>query len=816
MPRLSPIQESFASGYLGKRVRGRVSSTVYKQGLSECLNWHPLVQGPIKLRGGSEFVSNVDTNNWVAGELGAGGIRVFTFERGVDQDTIIEVGSDNITALDEEGGTVIGGVTENLIPRIWIQYAGLQEEWQFDLDKYIYLTDPGRFTRYGIDSGVAAGFVGVGFARGGILTMRTNTSPQGAHGPAMENAESHPIILPAGSELLLNEISFTIFPYWMPNDTSLDPKIRVSVGTTKGGNDVFTADSTISTGTWQEQVVTHNFTPGVGNNTLYFSIGLLWTGAGDPIPLMNNLNWGDNPQSMACAVDDISWVAPLAGGSGTGVTFVSPYTAAQMKCLQYAMDPGEQVAYFFHPEVETHRLRLNNGEWTFEALSAITVPSVFQAPTPNNWGPGNYPAAGCFHQGRLVLAGSPVDPATVWASASGDYQDFNNVTPADKSDALLFPLSSAGKIQTVTSRKKIVINTDISEVIGGSELGLIAFDDFNFPKQTDWGSNCVQPLVVGRDMIFTSNSKRVVRTFADKGDSENGWDGNEISLLAEELFGTPVTRMIYLGEPARQACFLLESGIMAMATYFYEEEVIGWWQFKTAWNNSPDQIDNRIIDITKINTSEGDKLWMVVNRVGFVNTDYPQHELLSFDSPDDRKQTLDTYVSRLIDPASNVIDGLDIFDGQTVNIVIRRVDPETSEQSYTVHPDISVVAGVSSELEPWVLEEGNLARVGYFYENRIKLLPREGVSNRGTSQVSKMRWNKIVLRVSDSALPVVEGEYSKDRSPGTPMGRGEPIITGDVEYSELGTGKGDIEIVQDKPIVCEIDAVFGKITSQEI
>jgi len=760
----------------------------------------------------------VDAANWVAGEAGAAGVRVFTFQRGVDADNVIEVGADTIKVLGAEGETVIGGVTDNLLNLVWLLYLGMTEYWDPDLDKYIYGTDPGRFKRYGFDYGVGSSLgIHLGFSRGAILSAEINGVSQGFHGAALETAASHPIILPAGSELELNEIGMTVTPLFVPfqiGGSQPDPFIRVSVGTTKGGNDVYTTDITLGNA-WQPQDVVLNFTPGVGNNTLYFSVGIVWTGAGDPIPHFNS-GWGDSGYSMAASVAKMYWVAPLSGGSGTGVTFTSPYTAAQMECLQYCMDPGEQVAYFFHPEVEPHRLRYNNGEWTFQALSAITDPNIFAGPTPNNWGVGNYPACGCFHEGRLVMGGSPVDPGTIWGSESGNYENFNNVSPTAKDAPYLFPLSTAGRIKTLTSRKALVINTDISEVIGESYTGVIAYDDFTFPKQTDWGSNCVQPMIVGRDMIFTSNSKRVVRTFKDKGDEVNGWDGNEISLLAEELFGTAVARMVYLNEPARQACFLLDDGTMAMATYFYEEDVIGWWKYETAYNDSPTQASNRIIDITKINTSEGDKLWMVVNRVGFANTDYPQHELLSFENRKYQFHALDTHVARVIDPLTNVISDLDIFNDQTVDCIIMRDDPATAERSFTVHPPLSVVAGVSSQLQEWALQEACVAFIGHFYENQIKLLPREGVSNRGTSQVSKIRWNKVVLRLSDSAVPLVEGEYPKDRTPSTVMGTGEPIVTGDVEYSELGTGKGDIEVTQDRPLITEIDAIFGKVTSGEI
>jgi hypothetical protein len=378
-----------------------------------------------------------------------------------------------------------------------------------------------------------------------------------------------------------------------------------------------------------------------------------------------------------------------------------------------------------------------------------------------------------------------------------------------------------------------VINTDITEVIGESQQGVIAYNDFSFPKQTDWGSNCVQPLVFGRQMVFTSNSRRVTRTFSDESDKLSGWDGNELSLTAQELFDSPVRRMIYLDEPSYQACFLLEDGTMAMATFFYPENVIGWWKFEVSHNGNRPYGDisqpglgnqstngiqgrNQIVDITKINTSAGAKLWMIVNRAGYPGTLVPAHEVLAFDDPLAPPISLDSWAVRPIDVSTGRISDIDFLTDQSINCVVERVDPVDGSTTYTVHPNITAVAGVSSPLQSWAVQPGNNAYVGLFFNNNIKLLPREGASNRGTSQVSKMRWSKIVLRVSNSALPLVEGEYSKDRTPSTAMGTGEPILTGDVEYSELGTGKGDIEIIQDKPLIAEIDAIFGKLTSGEI
>lgn len=832
MARVSPIQESFASGEIDARIRSRVSSEVYRSGLKRARNWYPLVQGPIRMREGSLFIEAVDNDNWVSGVSGTQGLRVFTFQRGLDEDAIVEVGEDTIVVRNSiTGQPIIGGVTGNLIPDPQYDLSGPipNTTWDPDRDSNIFNTDPGRAST----DMIGPFLPGTPEAFQKIQSNTQGPAPDGFHGIAFENGTMFPVIIPAGSELLLNSLVVRWKTVFLTEQIAAlgglpldDPVIRVSVGTTKGAADVFTSDITIGFNLIY-QTTPFTFTPGAGNNSLFISIGLFWTGTIDPVP---NLAFSPafNPV-LTLDVGVIVWTAPLAGGSGSAVEFVSPYTATQMECLQYCMDPGEQVAYFTHPEVETRRLRLSVGEWTFEELSTITLPTVFQAPTPDLWAAGNFPVSCALHEGRLWLGGSPNDPSTLWASRSGDYQDFNNVAPASKDDPLLFPLASSGNIETLTSRKQLVILTDISEVLGTSVQGVIAFDDFSFPKQTDWGSNCIQPIAVGRDMVYTSSNRKRVRTFADEGGTNFGWDGKELSLLAQDIFGSPVRRMEYLDEPGYQACFLLADGTMGMATYFYPEQAIGWWRYTTSHNGDrtsgdttrpglPNQFDNssqsinQIMDITKINTSLGAKLWMIVNRVGFPGTQKPGHELLGFESG--VRPAMDSYSIRSVDPITLTCIDIDELTDQSVNVVIERIDPIDSSISYTVHPNVTVLAGVSSPLQSFAA--GQTAYLGLFYDNDCQLLSIEGVSNRGTSQVTKRRWNKVFARLNDSPVPLIEGIPAKDRTPATPMGIGEPLITGDTEIVDLGSGEGDLIISQDKPLITEITGIFGKVVSTEV
>ncbi len=878
MARVSPIQESFAAGEIDPRIQGRTSTDAYKAGLKQALNWHPLVQGPIRLREGSKFLTTVDPDNWVSGTVGVEGIRVFTFQRGINEDAIVEIGEDTITVRNSiDGGPIVGGVTGNLIPNA--DYTGWDRvspgfpicpiggvpnsTYDCNRDKDIAgSADPGRYTGQ-INSphaqtnagcpllGISGAFnAGTPDARIGLITQ---SGPQpgpfpgggdpvyiagvsdGWHGPSWENAQSSPIIIPTGSELLLNEFVVKWNVGMGPFSDSLlgplpytDIAIRVDIGTAKGLADVFTTDIAISAINIFVET-TLNFIPGAGNNNLYITLYIPWKGAAI-VPDLHFSTVAFYIYAVTLNLGVLNWTAPLAGGSGTPVEFTSPYTAAQLECLQVCMDPGEQEMFLTHPEVETHRLRLAVGEWTLEPISTILLPTPFVPPSPNNWAPGNFPATCALHEGRLWLGGSPLDPATLWASRSGDYVDFGGAAPASKDDPLLFPLSNSGSIQSLSSRKELVILTDISEVVGTSQQGVIAFDDFAFPKQTDWGSNCIQPILVGRDMVFTSNSRTRVRTFADEGGTNFGWDGNELSLLAKDIFGFPVRRMIYLDEPAYQACFLLSNGTMGMATFFYPENVIGWWRFATAHNgnrlygneNNPgllnqfdnaSQSTNQIMDITKVNTSQGAKLWMVINRVGFPGTQLPGHEILGFDTG--LIPRLDSCVIRTVDPVTLTVPGIDHLTDQSINVVVAVIDPVSGEGPlWTKHPNITAIAGVSSPFESWAA--GMEAYVGLFYANQFRLLPVEGVSQRGTAQVSKRRWNKVFARLNKSALPVIEGIRAKDRTPASLMGGGEPIISGDTTMVDLSSGEGDITILQDVPLQSEITALFGKLVSEEV
>lgn len=58
MPRVATVQTSFNSGEVSPLVEGRVEEPRYKSALSKCLNYLPLIQGPVTRRPGTYFVAS--------------------------------------------------------------------------------------------------------------------------------------------------------------------------------------------------------------------------------------------------------------------------------------------------------------------------------------------------------------------------------------------------------------------------------------------------------------------------------------------------------------------------------------------------------------------------------------------------------------------------------------------------------------------------------------------------------------------------------------------------------------------------------------
>jgi len=737
------------------------------------------------MRDSFAYRDDMDPRNSVA--------RIFTFSVGLDEDYIVEVGDSFIIVRESDTGLqAVGGQSNNLITDP--TYQSELTFWTFDPDFYTLGTppDPGVITwQHAENSFTEQNITNPDFT---LVVF----FPEGSVGGELRQN----VQVPAGTDILSHDFSIPYLLTMTDCDKSdmgapsmADAEIVIRVGTTETGAEI--AENITNILDVGSGNISFSFIPGAGVTNYWIGIGVRWNGTGIPPvdpsacgDLFDTFNYKFGPASVSTA---------LPGGTATPVEFASPYSAADLVCMHHAMDPGEGELWFTvnTNDVEQYRLTFDGVAWEFDSISSIPG---FLFPSPNTWTAGSWPSKCAFRDGRLWFGNIPSQRSTIWGSRAGEYVDFNASSPTQADDPLLFPLSVAGVITALSDKKQLVINTDVSEVVAESTLAgnVIVFNDFAFPKQTEWGSNCVQPVGVGRELVYCSPSGRKLRTFSDEGGTNYGWDGFQLNLLAQDLFGSRVIEMAWADDPAYQLLCVMGDGSIVAATYYQTEKVVGFYRITT---------NGLIKSVTVANTIRGATVWVLVDRGGTWRL-----EELPFNSGD--RHALDSFVFENVS-STGVITGLDHLDGLACKVVVKSVDPNTGDTYWAVqNGEFTPVGGQITLTNPSSF--GQSAYVGLAYENSWQLLSLEGLSNRGTSQSSKRRWNKVYLRLVESAMPLVEGTPPKDRTPSTPMGLGEPFITGDVEVVDLGSGEGDIVITQDKPLISEVAAIFGKVSSTEV
>lgn len=807
MARTSPIQESFVYGEISGRVRGRVSSDAYLQGLGFDLNWTPLPQGPVRTRNGLRMEGTAGQDN--GSSTPGANIRIFTFQRGVDKDVLVEMGTQNIILRDATsggGGDIIEEESsDNLV--VDPTYSEQTTHWSVVIADNPPGSSPGFLTTPSLNLGDLTGdftnlFPNPNWGNGKVTSISETRLAGTPNVPFFHTyAIRQQIFVIPDTDTNLHTIKFDYFSsVWQTGSLENDIFVRLKVGSTAGGSDLLLIDEAITVD-GQSGNIDGSFTP-IGLDSFYIEL----SGWQDPVSLVGTSNLG-NPTNIEFFPVDIRTSLPTAGGTfGANVQFPATYRADQRPNIQFVMDPGEQEMWFTHPEVETQRLKFDGVTWTFDALTSIPG---YKDPPNSPWGGIVWPKCCTIHDGRLWLGNAKNRQGTIWGSRIGEYVDLDSTDGlVEHDDPVTFPLSTAGAIQWLASKAKLIVGTDIKEIIGVSAGELITPEDFGFPVQTEWGSVDIQPAKIGKELIFIPTGKNRLRSFQDEGLRSLTWDGQEISLLNQELFSSKIIEIHYADDPDYQILAILGNGTIAAGTYLPGDPgVMGWYRISTP--------QGKIKRATLFNTSEGTIAWFVVE-IGtlFEYFSLSFANLYSFALDGYLTDTISTVTGKL--PAGATAFMPLYLDSTDISFVVEIPPVEDGGRiSYAQHPSKKY----EDRVDDWIFEDwarGKKVHYGTSYAAILRTLPTEGTSRMGTSQTSKRMHHKIFMRLNDSAMPEVNGRLPHDRSIDTPMDQAEPFRTGDIDITNRGWGNGVNTIIQPRPFITELVAVFSKTSTEEV
>ncbi len=427
------------------------------------------------------------------------------------------------------------------------------------------------------------------------------------------------------------------------------------------------------------------------------------------------------------------------------------------------------------------------GSWTLEVSS---------------WSPATgFPRTGEFHQGRLGQAATALQPTTWWLSASDDFENFGIGVIA--ADALEFTIAArqVNRLEWLLENLDLFIGSAGSEFRARGPSNDVPLGGDVFPlvqQQTNEGCAHIQPILVGRKVIFVDRSKQQIMQIGFSIEDDT-FTAAEMTDSAEQIVGKGTTAGIRLGAIGFQKrsdpvlYFVRNDGELIAFTFFERQKVIGFTRYTTEGTfESVGVIPNA--------DGMGDQVWVIVRRtIGAVTkrfVEFLDDRPLEF--ADRAWQPLNTDSAVVYDSVpATVIPGLTHLIGETVDIVA----DGSFKGSQVVAPGGTVT----------LLVAASKVEVGLHYESKL-LTMRPAIQGQNIEGVPRS-WDKVFVRLLETIGGTVQGElltFSPD-----PLDT-KTLFEGDREVTNVGWDTvGRVEVKQTQPYPMKLLAIFGTLSFGE-
>lgn len=516
-----------------------------------------------------------------------------------------------------------------------------------------------------------------------------------------------------------------------------------------------------------------------------------------------------------------------SAGPGTGITVTASATTGINGGTGFtAADVGR-----------VFRFRSGGTTWgwgTFTAYTSSTVMTATITTAPNSaaasatwrlgvWGgPNGYPSCVTFHQDRLVFSGATGFPGRVDGSNTGDYENF---APSDSTgtvtdaNAYSFTLNSntVNAIQWMVSDEfGLLCGTAGGEWViapGASTQSGLTPTNVNAKNVTSYGSTNVQPIKIGKQVLFVQRTKRKLREMAYRFDL-NTYQAQDISMIGEHLTKSGLRQMAVQLAPQPIVWIARTDGTLVGVSYDKDQEILGWHQHQLGgYSDSGQSVAPVVESVAAIPAPsvDRDQVWVIVRR--YINGATVRYVELMTKYWEDGDIAADTpYMdssSQYSGAATSTISGLTWLAGQTVKVL---ADGST-------HPDCVVSAGGAITLQRDVTK----AQVGLGYVSQGKTMRIEAGAADGTAQSKLKRVFRVMFRFFQSVglefYSESTGEwYPQDwRTSADLMDNGVSLFTGDKVWTYDGTWDrdGQVQWRQSDPLPSNVLQIVAQMDTQD-
>lgn len=476
-----------------------------------------------------------------------------------------------------------------------------------------------------------------------------------------------------------------------------------------------------------------------------------------------------------------------AATTGTGVTLTaSAVTGINGGAGFSAADVGRMV-----------RIKHSGTTWGWATIATvvsttqvtINISQAFGATTASNewrlgaWGSTRgWPRAITFHEERLWLASSRGQLQTLWASVTGDFENFAPTsygpTPtaqvlADSGITYTLADDRVNAVLWLSSGDVLTAGTRGGEfVLRASNLNeAITPDNVTARRSGTRGSAAVQPVRVDDAVLYVQRNKRSVLQVAYDV-QRDAYASTDVTRLARHLVRGQVRQLAWQAEPFGVVWACMEDGSLMGMTYLREQDVIGWHRHPLGGASV------KVLSVAAIVTATESELWLVVERV--VNgatvrfVEVLETEFYAASNSDLADAWFVDAALAYSGSATSTLSGLGHLVGQTVSILANGA----------VHPPRVVAAGGSVTLDYAVTK----AVVGLPFTARLETMNLEAGAADGTAQGKRQRVHRVVLRLFQSIGVEIgwPGGALDDvpwRTPADPMGSPPALFSGDKRIS---------------------------------
>lgn len=188
------------------------------------------------------------------------------------------------------------------------------------------------------------------------------------------------------------------------------------------------------------------------------------------------------------------------------------------------------------------------------------------------------PSVVTFFEGRRHFAATEQRPVSDWASAIDDFDNYDEILPADSADSLRFDLSSKrfDRIRHLVPRRQLLALTSAGAwAISGSGQGEL-ITPLGIAARPVGETGCADAPIAeaGQAIFFVERGGSTIHAIIPDGD---GYRSVDTSLLSRSLFdGYSIIDMAYARNPHSVLWVVRSDGVLLSLTYVAEQGVLAW------------------------------------------------------------------------------------------------------------------------------------------------------------------------------------------------------------------------------------------------